>query len=365
MTPFSEIMPAKPTAVRWRILALLILASFISYVLRSNLSLAAPTMVADLGLTWNQWGMVMAAFMAGYAIFQFPGGLFCDRFGPRLALALIAVGWGVLTIITALVPGQDAASTVTVLLCLITVRFLVGALHAPIYPVTASCIQRWFPSGNWALPNGLSGTGLTLGFAATAPLLAWMVIELGWRMSFLVLSPTAFAVAILWWWYARDYPHDHRAVNLEEIALIEEHHARLPNHQSARGTWLQVLKNRNILLVTLSYSCMGFVFWDVFNYFFSYLVESRGMSETDAGLVTSSQWIAGAAGAALGGWICDRLCRRIGLRWGCRWPVIVGMLISGALLIGGAISSNPVIAMWLFIMCFFLINSLKAAIGPP
>ncbi|MDA0680972.1 MAG: MFS transporter [Proteobacteria bacterium] len=343
----------RPTLVRWRILGLLIMASFASYVLRSNLSLAAPTMVDDLGLSWNQWGVVMAAFMAGYAIFQFPGGLFCDRFGPRLALALIAVVWGLLTIATALVPGPESASTLMILLCLVTVRFLVGALHAPIYPITASCIQRWFPAGNWALPNGLSATGLTLGFAATVPVLTWLVIEFGWRISFLILSPVAFVMSWIWWQFVRDYPHEHHAVNAAEVALIESACPQRSGKAGDKGAWLRVLRNRDIVLLTLSYSCMGFVFWDVFNYFFSYLVESRGLGEAKAGLVTSSQWIAGGAGAALGGWICDRLCRRIGLGWGCRLPVIVGMLISGVLLIGGAVSTNPSIALWMFIFCFF------------
>jgi ACS family glucarate transporter-like MFS transporter len=69
--------------------------------------------------------------------------------------------------------------------------------------------------------------------------------------------------------------------------------------------------------------------------------------------VVSSQWIAGGVGAALGGWICDRLCRRIGLRWGCRWPVVIGMTVSGLLLIYGTLSSQPQLAVAAFVICFF------------
>ena len=81
----------RATAIRWRILLILALASFISYVLRTNLSFAAPAMMEDLGLNEIQWGWVLAAFTAGYAIFQFPGGILGDRFGPRRVLAVIAV----------------------------------------------------------------------------------------------------------------------------------------------------------------------------------------------------------------------------------------------------------------------------------
>ena len=97
------------TAVRLRILAILVMMSFIAYVLRTNLSFAAPEMIADLDLTEIQWGWVMAAFTAGYTIFQFPGGVLGDRIGPRRMLAAIAVMWAILTAATSLVPGRDHA----------------------------------------------------------------------------------------------------------------------------------------------------------------------------------------------------------------------------------------------------------------
>jgi ACS family glucarate transporter-like MFS transporter len=107
------------------------------------------------------------------------------------------------------------------------------------------------------------------------------------------------------------------------------------------------------LLLTLSYTCMNFVFYEVFSWFYYYLVEIREFDAQDAGFVTSSQWIAGAAGAAIGGWVCDRLCRITGLKWGCRWPIVIGMAASAVLLIGGAVHPNPAIAVSLLALCFF------------
>ncbi len=348
-------MNNKPTSVRWRILAVLVFASFVSYLLRANLSIAAPTMIEDLGLSEVQWGWVLAAFTAGYALFQFPGGFLADRFGPRLVLTAIAVLWGVLTILTSLVPSGDTASVGVIIASLVLVRFLVGATHAPIFPTVGASIMRWFPKGRWGLPNGLTSTGLTLGYAACAPLLAWLVVSIGWRQSFLVLAPLGFLAAALWWWYARDEPARHRAINAEEIALIES--GRSADEASAarppRNEWLRVLKNRNVLLVALSYACMNFVFYDAFNWFFYYMVTVREFSAQDAGIVTSSQWIAGAAGAALGGWICDRFCSGLGLCWGCRIPILAGLVISGALLIGGSVTLNVQAAVVMLVLCFF------------
>ena len=103
----------------------------------------------------------------------------------------------------------------------------------------------------------------------------------------------------------------------------------------------------------ISYSCMNFVFYEVFSWFYFYLVEHRGFDAEVAGWVTASQWLAGAAGAALGGWLCDRFCKSLGLRKGCRWPIVTGMILSGILLIWGAFTSDPTMAVAMLDACFF------------
>jgi len=347
----------RPSFVRWRILAILALASFISYVLRTNLSFAAPEMMADLGLSEIQWGYILAAFTAGYAIFQFPGGILGDRFGPRRVIAAIAVLWAILTFATSLVPGQGTATTTVIIGSLFLARFLVGATHAPIFPVMNAAIARWFPAGGWALPLGLSSTGLTLGGAAAALAVPLLITQLGWRVAFICLAPLGLLSAVLWWWYSRDEPADHPSVNQQEVDFIQRGREQ-SSESSVQGgggqpDWLRVLKNRDVLMLTLSYSSMNFVFYIVFNWFFYYLVEVREFSATDAGFVASAQWIAGAAGAAMGGWLCDKLCKYLGLRWGCRWPVIIGMAASAALLLVGAFHSSQLVAVSALVMCFF------------
>jgi ACS family glucarate transporter-like MFS transporter len=274
--------------------------SFISYVLRTNLSFAAPDMMADLGLDEIQWGYVLAAFTAGYTLFQFPGGVLGDRFGPRRVLTAIALLWAVITVLTSLVPGQDLSSVALILGALLLVRFLVGASHAPIFPVVNSSIVRWFPPGRWALPLGLTSTGLTLGGAAGAVMVPLLIAQYGWRVAFVILAPLGLVAAGLWWWYSRDNPREHPAVNDAEGEFIlgGRDPTRLDGPAEKAGpapgqpAWLQVLRNRDVLLLTLSYALMNFTFYFVFNWFFFYLVEVRGFSATDAGFVASAQWIA-------------------------------------------------------------------------
>ena len=351
----------RATTVRLRILAILVMMSFIAYVLRTNLSFAAPEMMADLDLTEMQWGWVLAAFTAGYTIFQFPGGVLGDRIGPRRMLAAIAVMWAILTAATSLVPERDGFSVALIVGMLMLVRFLVGATHAPTFPVVNTSVVRWFPPGSWALPLGLSSTGLTLGGAAGAIAVPLMVAKYGWRPTFLIIAPLGLLVAALWWRYARDDPRRHPGVNEAEAEYIEAGRGDVQaqiDAEADRGgggqpAWLKVLKNRDVLLLTLSYSSMNFVFYIVFSWFFYYLVEVRGFSATDAGLIASAQWIAGAVGATLGGWLCDRMCGKLGLRWGCRWPVIIGMGGSAVLILVGAWHPSPTIAVSALVLLFF------------
>jgi len=352
---------ARASTVRWRILAILVGMSFISYVLRTNLSFAAPEMMADLGLDEIQWGYVLAAFTAGYTIFQFPGGLLGDRFGPRRVLAAITILWAVMTAVTSLVPGQGSASAAVIIGALVVVRFFVGVTHAPIFPVVNASVVRWFPPGSWALPLGLTSTGLTLGGAAGAIAVPLLIVQYGWRTAFLIIAPLGLLTAALWWWYARDNPRDHPAVNEAEAELILDGRdeaepgslERSPQSGAGPSPWLRVVMNRDVLLLTVSYAFMNFVFYFVFNWFFFYLVEVRGFSATDAGFVASAQWIAGSIGATVGGWLCDRMCRRLGMRWGVRWPIVIGMGISMVLLLLGALHPNALVAVTAMVLLFF------------
>jgi sugar phosphate permease len=212
-------MSARQSHVRWYILALLTLISFVAYLLRTNMSVAGESMMKELALSQVQLGWVLAAFAWGYAIFQLPGGLLGEWLGGRKALTLIAVLWGVLNLLIALVPRSSATGPLAVIITLAGLRFLMGAAQAPVFPVSNGyTVARWFPASGWAFPNGLTNTGLTLGAAATGPLIVWLIQGFGWRASFAVTAPLAFLCAAVWWWYARDEPSQHRAVNRQELA---------------------------------------------------------------------------------------------------------------------------------------------------
>jgi ACS family glucarate transporter-like MFS transporter len=338
----------RTSRVRWKILALLIVLSFVAYVLKTNISVASTAMMHDLGLSEVQFGIILAGSAWGYAIFQFPGGVFGDALGGRRSMTIIALLWGVCTLLVGLVPPAGVLSPVVVLATLTGIRFLLGAAQAPLFPIVGGeVIAPWFPVSGWALPNSLTNVGLTCGSAVAGPLVAWLVLTTGWRQSFVLTAPVAFLLAALWYWYVRDRPADHPAVSAVELAMIDA--GRPPEPAPARepGAWKHVLRDPQVLLLTASYFCINYVFYFFLNWGFYYLVEVRGFKELEGGGLSSTWWLSGAVGAAIGGVWCDWLSKRIGLRRGCRWPVITGCVGCGLAMAAAATAASPYVAVGL------------------
>ena len=338
-------------AVRWRILAVLFGVSFLAYIFRLNLSVAGQAIKFELGLSDVQVGWILSSFIWGYTLFQFPGGIFGQRLGPRRALAILVLVWTSITVLTGMAPLLAASST-AVVAALLVLRFALGAAQAPLFPVVAGTIEAWFPVSRWAFPNALTSTGLGLGAAVTPPIIAWLMVHLGWRASFYLTAPLGLAAAAWWWFYARDQPRQHPRVLRTELELIEAGRGSDRSNAASRGAWKHLLVNRDILMLALSYLCMNYVFYIFFSWFFIYLVEVRRFTVLESGFLASLPFVAGSLAAALGGEACDRLCKRLGPRWGCRLPGMAGLLVAAGTLFAGAGAGDPYLAIGLLSICF-------------
>ncbi len=338
--------------IRWGVLAIIVAASFVAYVLRTNLSIVSETMMHDLGMNEYQLGLVFSSFAAGYAIFQFPGGILGDKYGPRFTICAIAIAWSVLTVITAIIPGTEVLSITAIVVALMVARFLVGVAQAPIFPVAiGGSIATWFPVRQWGLCNGLTSAGLTLGAAATAPIIVWLMGAYGWRSALLIMAPAGFLIAIFVRWYVTDDPKDHPKITDEELALIASD--RPPEGDVPdQGAWKLALKNRNIFLITCSYFCSNYVFYLFFSWFFFYLVDVKKVSQADAGMLIAAQWVLGSVGAIVGGLLADFLVRRLGLKLGPRRIVMTGLILSAVFLYIGAMADRPLLSVVLLCIAF-------------
>src|SRR5215472_13354441 len=97
----QPLLAERPTAVRWRILALLFAFSFMSWFNRVSMSVAGNAVLMEkFGISTTRMGVVYSALLFSYTLCMTPGGWFIDRFGPWKSLVLMGLGsalFGVLT----------------------------------------------------------------------------------------------------------------------------------------------------------------------------------------------------------------------------------------------------------------------------
>ncbi len=106
----------------------------ITYVDRTNISVAAPAISKEFGLSKTAIGVAFSAFLWAYAIAQIPMGWLADRFGPRRVLLAIVPFWSAMTALTSRARGGAS---------LISIRFVFGLGEAGAFP-TATRAQ-WKP----------------------------------------------------------------------------------------------------------------------------------------------------------------------------------------------------------------------------
>jgi len=338
------------TRVRWTILVLLGGFGLVSYIERVNISIAAKLIKPELGLDDIQIGHVFSSFMLGYALFQAPAGRLGDRWGPRRVLTLAAISWAVLTILTGLLPGTLFNTTGVAFVSLLVLRFSLGVGESATYPVAARSIANWFPITERGRANAIVIGGLSIGSAATPPLISWLMVHFGWHKAFYAVSLFAFLIAVLWWRYSTDDPREHANVSQAELRLITgepgaDHAKALP------AAWGSLFRNREIALLCVSYFFMNYVFYIFAFWLFLYLTEARGFSVLSGGLFASLPWLVSLVLTPSGGYASDKLSTRVGLRWGRSVVAIAGLILAALFLALGATVNNAYVAVAALALC--------------
>ena len=319
---------AKPTNVRWWIIAMLTGFAFVSYLQRINISVAAELMGPELHLSKIQLGQIFSSFLIGYAIFQIPGGLFADRFGTRITLAVSAALWGVCTIFTGLIPTPLGTAAGTTFMALWLARFFLGSTKATTYPVGALAVHNWIRPPGRAFANSWMFAGTSLAAAFATPFVSWLMLRMGWRWVFFVTSLPAFVVALAWWTFSTNTPREHRFVNQAELAITNSDSEPVRKNSDV-GT---LLRDRKIALLCVSYMAEGYLLFIFVFWLYMYLVEVRGFSMMNGGLIAALPWLTGLAFTPLGGFVADRIAARRGRLSAAKYIIMTSYVISGVLL---------------------------------
>jgi len=348
--PDYDAGPAKKMAMlnpfrgrfRWALVGWMFAISAIAYLDRVNISIAGHSIQQEFGFDNIRLGWVFSAFVAGYALFQAPGGRLADRFGPRKILAMGTVWWAVFTTLTALVPSRAAHA----LLVLLTVRFALGLGEAVVYPSSNRLVAAWIPSQERGLANGVIFAGVGAGAGVTPPLITYILVNYGWRWSFWISALIGLAAGIVWFLLARDRPGEHPWVGTEESGFI---HAGLPPQSLADGSgsalpWLTILRSKDVMAVSLSYLCFGYVAYIFFTWFFIYLNTVRQLNLRSSSFYGMLPFLAMATCSPLGGWISDRLTNRYGKRLGRCGVACASIALAACFLALGTLAADARLA---------------------
>jgi ACS family glucarate transporter-like MFS transporter len=313
--------------VRWLLIGWVFVLSAVSYLDRVNISIAGRFLAEEFHLDNARLGNVFSAFILGYAVFQAPGGRLADRFGPRRVLAFGVVWWGVFTALTGAVPSGAALA----LVMLLTVRFVLGLGEAVMYPASNRLVARWIPRGERGIANGIIFAGVGVGAGITPPLVTRLLETHGWRFAFFVCAAIGTVAAIVWYAIGRDRPEDHPWVSPAEAehiraGLTPTGPSALPAGKGLR--WRTILRDRNVLALTLSYVTFGYAAYIFFSWFFIYLNTVRGLNLRASGYYAMLPFLAMAVCSPLGGWIGDRVSRARGPRTGRRVVAVSGMALA-------------------------------------
>lgn len=340
--------------IRWRIFGLLFCFGGVAYLQQKSLTVAAARMMPDLGLTQMQIGWIEWAFVLGYAAFQLPGGVIGQRLGARRMFIVISLVAFLATILTPLAPLVLAGTALLVALLLL--QLLLGLAQGPIFPVSSGVMETWFRPEQWALVQGLQAMGLQIAAALTPPLIAYLMAAFGWQYALFWPELPVLALIAVWAWYGRNSPAEHPRITAEELAELGENSVATTQTGTSRRRLGSLLGNQSILLLTLSYICMNYVFYLIANWCFLYLVQERHFGILEGGWLAAAPPLAAAIGAGVGGKLATELCARFGFRWGLRLVPLAALPTAGALLLVTVHLSNPYGAVVALALCYAIVE---------
>src|SRR5512136_1946022 len=213
---------------RYRILALVFMATTINYFDRSIVGVMAPTLQSLFRWSNKDYAAIMVSFKVAYGIgLLFMGGII-DKIGTKLGYTISIAIWSVFGMLHAAI--RPAFSLIGFMLA----RFGLGFGESGNFPSAIKTVGEWFPKKERALATGIFNAGTNMG-AILAPLVIPLIVApdgTRWQIAFLITG-TFSAIWILLWLRVYRPPEQHPRLTREELAYIRsdsavESTAKLP-----------------------------------------------------------------------------------------------------------------------------------------
>lgn len=274
---------------RWRICALLFFATTINYVDRVVLGLLAPLLQSTIGFNEVQYGYIVTAFQAAYALGLLVMGPIIDRVGTKLGYALAIAIWSLSAMGHALVHSALGFGVA---------RFALGIGESGSFPAAIKTVAEWFPKKERALATGLFNSGTNVG-ATLAPLVVpWVAVRLGWRYAFL-MTGTFSAIWLVCWLATYRPPQEHPRISRAELEYILSD----PAEPTAKVPWFQLLGFPQTWAFLLGKSLTDPIWWFYLFWLPKFLVSEHHLKLTGVALPLVVVYNCATAGSIVGGWL--------------------------------------------------------------
>lgn len=334
-------MSAAPSNVRHRIIAVSMLMAFILYLDRICLGeiVKSASFKADVPLSKEEIGRILASFFFTYAIFQVPAGWASDRWGARRMLTGYIVLWSLFTGLTGFMSGFWG---------LMLARLGCGMAEAGAYPTSGALIRRWIPLAGRGKASALVAFGGRLGGTLAPLITAMMIAAFGsWRPALWVDGLVGLVIAAIYFSVVRNKPSEHPSCNDAEQQLIgSPPNEPLPAARDIQPMLLAFCRSRSLWLNSLVQLLTNVGWAFLITWLPTYLVEVQRVEAVAGGRMVTFALACGMVGQLTGGWASDWSVRRFGLRWGRVLAMALPLTLAGFAYLGclGATSAWGIIA---------------------
>jgi ACS family hexuronate transporter-like MFS transporter len=274
---------------RWRICALLFFVTTLNYIDRQVLGVLAPELQRVIGWNELQYGDIVTAFQAAYAIGLLAAGGFIDRVGTRIGYASAIGVWSLATM------GHAAVRTV---LGFGAARFALGLSEAANFPAAIKTVAEWFPRKERAFATGIFNSGANIG-AIVAPLAApWIAVNFGWQWAFLILGGLS-ALWVVPWMMIYRRPEEHPKVSSGELAYIRSD----PAEPTVKVPWARLVPHRQTWAYLIGKFLTDPIWWFFLFWLPKFLNTKYGLTLTELGWPLVIVYNLSMAGSIAGGWL--------------------------------------------------------------
>ncbi|HXW06478.1 MAG TPA: MFS transporter [Vicinamibacterales bacterium] len=294
-------MTPAPSRARHVVTAFAVVLALITYIDRVAISVSAPFISKDLGLTTIQMGWALAAFAWAYALFEIPGGWLGDRIGPRKVLMRIVIWWSLFTAATGW--AWNATS-------LILIRALFGAGEAGAFPNMTRVFTTWLPTRERERAQAILWLATRVSGAFTPILVAGLISLMDWRRTFEIFGVVGAVWAIFFYRYYRDQPAEHPDVNAAELAMLPPARDTAIAHGGV--PWGVIFSSPHVWLLSIQYMCLAYGWWFYINWLPTYLLRARGTTLTLGALLSGLPLLLGGAGCLVSAALIPRIARKFG-----------------------------------------------------